>query len=226
MTRREAIGVAGLLLGAAASVPFIERYRFGAAVSADIARLFANADRGVGPDQLHARWDGLPGPIRRYLRYAIREGAPATRTARLKHAGTFRPAAGGPWIPIEGEQYFAAAAPGFVWHATIRPMPARARSRVQSASAEMPARVRWNRCARRRAAAAGSRGSGGRDAFSAALVARALRPVSHSLTQAGGAAAATLFESVAAMSISPSACLQGNLRLGHEHFEVRSVQST
>ena len=43
---------------------------------------------------------------------------------------------------------------------------------------------------------------------------------------AGGAAAATLVESVAAMSISPSACLQGNLRLGHEHFEVRSVQST
>src|SRR5438093_5508714 len=41
-------------------------------------------------DQVRVRWDALPEPVRRYLRYAILAGAPAIRTARLKHDGLLR----------------------------------------------------------------------------------------------------------------------------------------
>lgn len=65
----------------------------------------------------------LPEPVRRHLRFAVREGTPAIVTARLQHDGFFRTKPGQRWLPIDGEQYFTTAAPGFVWHATVRPLP-------------------------------------------------------------------------------------------------------
>jgi len=97
------------------------RWRFRALVGADVRRLFSGAANPVGPEQLQARGDHLPEPIRRYLRYAIPEGAPAIRTVRLKHDGFFRTKPDQDWFAVEGEQYFAAARPGFVWTASIRP---------------------------------------------------------------------------------------------------------
>ncbi len=78
----------------------------------------------VGPGDLRARRESLPVPIRRYLRYALTEAAPAMRVAHLLHRGTFRTAPGKKWLPIRGEQFFSVARPGFVWKATVRPVPA------------------------------------------------------------------------------------------------------
>jgi len=61
--------------------------------------------------------------VRRYLRFAIEDGAPATRTVRLEHGGTFRPKPEQRWLPIRGVEYFAAATPGFVWSASVRLAP-------------------------------------------------------------------------------------------------------
>jgi hypothetical protein len=104
-------------------VALVGRHRFRGRVTADVTTLFSNAGVSIGSDQLNARWDALPEPVRRYLRYAIREGAPDIRTARLKHDGLFRTTPGRRWFRIEGEQYFTVAEPGFVWNASIRPAP-------------------------------------------------------------------------------------------------------
>jgi hypothetical protein len=112
-----------LLCGGTAMVALVGRRRFRGRVTADVTTLFSNVGISIGSDQLTARWDELPEPVRRYLRYAIREGASDIRTARLKHDGLFRTTPEQRWFPIEGEQYFTVARPGFVWNASIRPAP-------------------------------------------------------------------------------------------------------
>src|SRR5438477_229591 len=77
----------------------------------------------VGPDQLKVRWDTLPAPVRRYLQYAIQEDAPAIGTAHLEHGGAFRMRPNQRWLTIEGTQNFTVGQPGFIWTATVRPMP-------------------------------------------------------------------------------------------------------
>jgi hypothetical protein len=115
--------IASVLLGAAALAPIVGRYRFKAQVSAEVRHLLSNAVTSVGPDQLAARRETLPEPVLRYLRFAVPDSSPAIRTARLTHDGSFRMAPDQNWWPIEGEQYFSAATPGFVWNARVRPMP-------------------------------------------------------------------------------------------------------
>lgn len=115
--------IAGLTLGAGALAVAAGRRRFDALVEREVRSLFSTAIVAVGPEDLRARQETLPEPIRRYLHLAVREGAPAITTARLRHDGSFRTKPGQRWLPIEGEQYFTAAAPGFVWHARVRPAP-------------------------------------------------------------------------------------------------------
>lgn len=124
-TRRTATlpaAIAGVA-GVATLVPFAARRRFRNLVTRDVGRLFSNPISSVGSEHVRARWDVIPEPIRRHLRFAIREGTPAIGTARLQHDGFFRTTPRQGWWPIEGEQYFTTAAPGFVWHATVRPLP-------------------------------------------------------------------------------------------------------
>jgi len=111
------------VLGVAALSILVGRLRFRSRVTVEIRTLFSKASASVGPVQLKARWDALPEPVRRYLRCAIIKDAPAIRTARMKHGGWFRTKPDQRWLPIEGEQYFTAAKPGFVWNASVRPAP-------------------------------------------------------------------------------------------------------
>jgi hypothetical protein len=96
---------------------------FHAHVSREVAELFFESGPPVGPAELARRGDSLPAPILRYLSFAIPAGAPAIRTARLKHDGFFRTKPGQRWFAIRGEEYFTAGTPGFVWAAAIRPAP-------------------------------------------------------------------------------------------------------
>jgi hypothetical protein len=89
----------------------------------DVARLFATTASSVGPEQMAARWSALPEPVRRYLRYAICPDAPSLGTVRLKHDGFFRTQPSQNWLQIKGEQYFTVGKPGFVWSATVTPLP-------------------------------------------------------------------------------------------------------
>jgi hypothetical protein len=91
-------------------------------VAADVHSLLESRN-AVGAEQLHQRWNRLPDPVQRYLRFAIPEDAPAIATARLEHNGYFRTSPGQSWMKIEGRQYFTAGRPGFVWNATVHPLP-------------------------------------------------------------------------------------------------------
>lgn len=111
------------LLAAIVLAPLAGRLLFRRRVARDITSLLSTTMSSVGPQQMAGRWDSLPEPVRRYLRFAIEDGAPATRTVRLEHGGIFRPNPEQRWLPIRGVEYFIAATPGFVWRASISPAP-------------------------------------------------------------------------------------------------------
>jgi hypothetical protein len=110
-------------LAAIALAPLVGRYLFRKRVARDVTTLLSATMSSVGPQQLAARRDSLPELVRRYLRFAIADGAPSTRTVRLEHGGTFRLKPEQDWLPIRGVEYFTVATPGFVWSASIRAAP-------------------------------------------------------------------------------------------------------
>ena len=59
--------------------------------------------------------EGLPEPVQRYFRYALVDGQAYINFLRLKHSGTFKTARDRKWMEIQGEQYFRANPPGFLW---------------------------------------------------------------------------------------------------------------
>lgn len=65
------------------------------------------------------RLEGLPDPARRYLRHAIREGAPLATSVRLTMSGAIQTQTGAPWMPLQAEEILAPPR-GFVWKATAR----------------------------------------------------------------------------------------------------------
>src|SRR4051812_26440962 len=125
MNRRRiaiACAAAGAAIGGAAALVAQHR-QFRIATNADASAVFSDARRTLGAEDLKARWERLPPPIQRHLQYAIQSNAPSIRTARLRHAGTFRTGPDQRWSPISGEQYFSVGCPGFVWFARLRLAP-------------------------------------------------------------------------------------------------------
>jgi len=125
---------------ATAAAVAMKQRQFRRATDDDVRTLFSEAQATVGAAELKARGASLPEPVRRHLGYAITPTAPAIRTARLRHAGTFRTGADQNWSPIEGKQYFSVANPGFVWFARMRLMPLlwiQARDRLLSGRGHM-----------------------------------------------------------------------------------------
>jgi hypothetical protein len=57
----------------------------------------------------------LPEPVQRYFRNVLQNGQPYVSSVYLKHDGQFKTALDKEWINIEGEQYFTAEEPGFLW---------------------------------------------------------------------------------------------------------------
>ncbi|NET35994.1 MAG: hypothetical protein F6K19_28865 [Cyanothece sp. SIO1E1] len=62
-----------------------------------------------------ARLKGLPMPVQRYFRYALREGQAYIKQLSIKHGGQFRTSAKQGWKNIRGEEYFTCSPPGFLW---------------------------------------------------------------------------------------------------------------
>lgn len=98
----------------------------------------------VEPDTV-ADVDSLPAPLQRYLSYAIDADRGNAGFVRLRHGGTFRLQPDAGWLPIRGEEYFHASAPGFVWTGVVRPNPlawVRARDKYVGGQGEMLIRLR------------------------------------------------------------------------------------
>lgn len=110
------LAVAALgVLASANSLGFSRR------VAQDVRRMWAGSTEPLTLDR--SRLEGLPAPVRRYAEKAVGERKRAVRTVRLRHGGTFRTKLDGTWLPIRGDEYFAADPPGFVWWGRVRIAP-------------------------------------------------------------------------------------------------------
>lgn len=86
----------------------------------------------------------LPAPVARYFAFAIPDGQPRIRVARVRWAGEMRLQPGAEWSPFTAEQQFTAAPPGFVWDARVRMipvMPVRVRDSYVAGEGQMLGRI-------------------------------------------------------------------------------------
>ena len=67
--------------------------------------------------------EGLPEPVQRYFKHALRDGQEHIKFVRLKQIGEFRMKGNQPWMPIKAEQYFTTEDPGFIWRVKLAMAP-------------------------------------------------------------------------------------------------------
>jgi uncharacterized protein DUF6920 len=68
--------------------------------------------------------DGLPAPVQRYFRTALKEGAPIVAGVVVEHSGTFNMSeTGESWKPFVSRQRVVTRRPGFVWDGRIAMLP-------------------------------------------------------------------------------------------------------
>jgi hypothetical protein len=68
--------------------------------------------------------EGLPAPVQRYFRAALKEGQPIIAAASIELAGTFNMSATGEqWKPFISQQRVVTRRPGFLWNAQISMLP-------------------------------------------------------------------------------------------------------
>jgi hypothetical protein len=105
--------IAVVVVVALAAVFNLNGLRFRDRVRKDGRRRLRGAagSRDIGDDELA----GLPVPVQRYLAQAIRDRKRTVQTVRLRHGGQFRLGHRAGWLPVRGEQYFAADPPAFLW---------------------------------------------------------------------------------------------------------------
>jgi len=107
----------------AVSAVVIGQITFTRSISAEIEELFA-ASRNARPALVtEADLAGLPGPVRRWLRYSqvVRKARPVT--IRLKQEGQFRLSEERGWMPFTAEEYYTTDPPGYIWVATFKTAP-------------------------------------------------------------------------------------------------------
>lgn len=83
--------------------------------SKEIERLFTQSGN-ISDRKFYSRsLKGLPKPVQRYFKNVLKEGQPYISYIRLTHGGYFKTGSGKDWVKIQGEQYFTAENPGFLW---------------------------------------------------------------------------------------------------------------
>lgn len=115
--------VVGLVVAAAALRAW-GAWRWQAATAELLAQL-EGARQPVAPARFDAaELDGLPAPVQRYLRAALRDGAPVVAAVTVEHRGTFNTSERGEqWAPFTSTQRVVTRRPGFVWDARVAMVP-------------------------------------------------------------------------------------------------------
>lgn len=122
-------GLVILLVALAVIVGTLAAYgasRWAATTRALHGRLDA-AHQPVAPTRYDAarELDGLPPPVQRFFRAALRDGQALVDTVAIEHSGTFNLTADGPeqWRPFTSKQRVTMRRPGFVWDARMSMLP-------------------------------------------------------------------------------------------------------
>ena len=85
-----------------------------------IKRLIRTIGKNALPNVSAERLQGLPEPIQRYLRYALKDGHPNIRYAVLQQRARFRHGPERPWFTVKATEVLSGMEPGFVWEARLR----------------------------------------------------------------------------------------------------------
>jgi hypothetical protein len=115
----------GALVTGAGTVAGIGAWRWRSATTTLVNRLRATARAELPQPALTARQrEELPGPVARYFRAVLPDGAAPVRYARLEQRGDVlaRPSPNG-WRPFRAVEHFTARPAGFVWDARVRMAP-------------------------------------------------------------------------------------------------------
>jgi hypothetical protein len=69
--------------------------------------------------------EGLPPPVQRFFRTALRDGAPMIAAVTVQHSGTFNMSdrGGEQWKPFTSTQRVVTRRPGFVWDGRVQMLP-------------------------------------------------------------------------------------------------------
>lgn len=68
--------------------------------------------------------EGLPAPVQRYFRTALKDGQPMVAAVTVEHAGTFNMSeTGESWKPFTSTQRVVTKRPGFVWDGNVAALP-------------------------------------------------------------------------------------------------------
>jgi hypothetical protein len=91
----------------------------------EVAELFAQSNNISAKLFNYEQLSDLPEPVQRYFRHVLKDGQPYISYVRLTHDGQFRAGLDKDFTNIEGEQYFTAEKPGFIWKGTTSMFTAR-----------------------------------------------------------------------------------------------------
>lgn len=91
----------------------------------EVKQLFSQSSAVSGRTFRYKTLTGLPEPVQRYFKYALKDGQPYINSARLMHSGQFKTGQDKGWVNIKGEQYFTTFKPGFIWKGTTTMFTAR-----------------------------------------------------------------------------------------------------
>jgi hypothetical protein len=91
----------------------------------EVEELFAQSNNISAKTFNYEQLSDLPEPVQRYFRHVLKDGQPYIIYVRLTHDGQFRAGLDKDFTNIEGEQYFTAEKPKFIWKGTTSMFAAR-----------------------------------------------------------------------------------------------------
>jgi hypothetical protein len=91
----------------------------------EVKILFANSKPISGQTFSYGQLAGLPEPVQRYFKLALKEAQPYISYARITNDGLFKSGPDKDWVDIKGEQYATTERPGFIWKGTTTLFSAR-----------------------------------------------------------------------------------------------------
>ncbi len=118
------LGIVGIVAAGAAAALWAGSARWQRATDQAVDSLLEAVASQEAATVDFATFDQLPPPVAAYFRFALTDGQPLVKSARITSAGQFNAGeSAGSWAPFEAVQVFTAQPPGFVWDAAIRMVP-------------------------------------------------------------------------------------------------------
>lgn len=89
-------------------------------VNSEVDELISEAKNAKGRTFSYKDIEGLPDPVQRYFRYALKDGQKYIRFARMKAVGEFRRPGQERWTRATVSEYFTTEPPGLIFDAVMK----------------------------------------------------------------------------------------------------------